>query len=248
MKAVILIHGFLTNYNDFKNIVPYLEKVYNKVYLYVVPGHTIPPHYRQFKVDETFNTLLKAYDELAEAYQVIDCIGFSMGGALATYLQSVREIRKLVLLAPANKYLNFALLHNRLHFIKAVKKEAKAAHNKEYEIKSLETLSYNDKLSLHMMMTELLPNYTPHNLTTFRNIVKRCNDELITITAPVLIIWGRLDQLVPFSSAKYLYDIAINKKDLVIYDDISHLMLASENYQKIVNRIMKFLEDDINER
>lgn len=99
-----------------------------------------------------------------------------------------------------------------------------------------------------MMMTELLPNYTPHNLTTFRNIVKRCNNELITITAPVLIIWGRLDQLVPFSSAKYLYDIAINKKDLVIYDDISHLMLASENYQKIVNRIMKFLEDDINER
>ncbi len=243
MEAVILIHGFLTNIDDFKNLVPYLESKYDKVCLCTIPGHTIPPKYKLFNVNDTFKTILETYDNLTLEYDEIDCIGFSMGGALATYLQSVRNIRKLVLLAPANKYLNFSLLHNRLQFIKKVKKESKIREDLDYKKEELNILTYNDKESLKIMFKELLPNYTPHNLQTFIKIVKKCNKELITISVPVLIIWGKLDQLVPYGSVKYLYDIAISKKELIIYDDISHLMLNSENYQKIVDDIMKFLKE-----
>lgn len=243
MKGIILIHGFLTNIDDFKNLIPDLEIEYDEVCLYTVPGHTIPPKYKLFNVNDTFNTLLDTYDRLALSCEEIDCIGFSMGGALATYLQSVRDIRKLVLLAPANKYLNFSLFHNRLQFIKKVKKESKLRDDLSYKKEELDILTYNDKESLKIMLKELLPNYTPHNLQTFMQIIKKCNKELISISVPVLIIWGKLDQLVPQNSVKYLYDIAINKKELIIYDDISHLMLNSENYQKIVNDIMKFLKE-----
>ena len=85
-------------------------------------------------------------------------------------------------------------------------------------------------------LKELLPNYNIHNLKTFMDIVKICNKELLAITCPTLIIWGKLDQLVPYNSVKYLYDISLNKKELVVYDDISHLMLLSENNQKIIDK------------
>ncbi len=243
MKAVILIHGFLTNYLDFAPIIPYLEKEYDYVSKYIVPGHDIPPNYKLFRVKDTFDTLLKTYDELKKDYKDIDVIGFSMGGALASYLQSVREVSKLVLLSPANKYLNFSLLHNRLqfrHLLNTISDKQEKELNKEI-------FNNNDKVAMKMMLKELLPNYNIHNLKTFMDIVKICNKELLAITCPSLIIWGKLDQLVPYSSVKYLYDISLNKKELVIYDDISHLMLLSENNQKIIDKIMYFLKDDINE-
>lgn len=233
MKAIILIHGFLTHVNDFKNIVPELEQLYDEVCLFEVPGHSIPPNYKKFKVKDTFNKLLAYYDDLEQKYDTIDLIGFSMGGALACYLQSVRKIGKLVLLAPANKYLNFSLLHNRLQLFKKIKK------NKL----ELENIMKDDKKAINIAFTRLFPHYSVHNIQTFMNIIKICNKELIAITEPVLIIWGKLDQLVPYSSIQYVYDLAINKKELVIFDDISHLMLESEKYQEINAKIIKFLKE-----
>lgn len=234
MKAIILIHGFLTNKDDFKNIIPELDKIYDYVCLYEVPGHTIPPNYKKFRVNETFETLLECYDNLALDYDEIDCMGFSMGGALGTYLQSKRRINKLVLLSPANKYLNFKLFHNRLQLFKKIMKEKNKA--------DLKAVLTDDKKALSSAFTRLLPHYSVHNLQTFRKIIKICNQELLAITSKVLIIWGKLDQLVPYSSVKYVYDLAINERKLVILDDISHIMLQSENYQKISDEILKFLK------
>ena len=234
MTTIILIHGFLTNKDDFKNIMNDLNKLYDYVAVYEVPGHTIPPNYKLFNVKDTFKTLLNFYDELALKFDTIDCMGFSMGGALATYLQSVRKINKLILLAPANRYLNFKLLHNRLYFIKKIRKE-----RNKFE---LNNLNADDKAAFNLAITRLIPHYSIHNLQTFRKIIAICNKELIAITCPVLIIWGKLDQLVPFNSVSYVYDLAINERELVVYDDISHLMLESKNYQKINDKIIDFIK------
>ncbi len=234
MTTIILIHGFLTNKDDFKNIMNDLNKLYDYVAVYEVPGHTIPPNYKLFNVKDTFKTLLNFYDELDLKFDTIDCMGFSMGGALATYLQSVRKINKLILLAPANRYLNFKLLHNRLYFIKKIRKE-----RNKFE---LNNLNADDKAAFNLAITRLIPHYSIHNLQTFRKIIAICNKELIAITCPVLIIWGKLDQLVPFNSVSYVYDLAINERELVVYDDISHLMLESKNYQKINDKIIDFIK------
>ena len=45
-------------------------------------------------------------------YDDIDVYGYSLGGVIACYLQSIRKINKLVLLAPAYKYLNFKKYNN----------------------------------------------------------------------------------------------------------------------------------------
>ena len=172
MKCVLLIHGFLTNEHDFDNIIPNLKEKYDYVCLYIVPGHETPPHYRDFKVKNTFKTLLDCYDKLAETYEVIDCIGFSMGGALATYLQSVRTIHRLVLLAPANKYINLQLFHNRIKYLASSKQELRKAKVNDPKIyayiqENLEALANDDKKALEIGFRQLFPHYSVHNISTF---------------------------------------------------------------------------------
>lgn len=246
MKAIMLLHGFLTNIHDFDPIVPLLEEEYDYVDLFVVPGHTETPDYKKFDADLTFNQLLANYDKIAKKYDRIDCIGFSMGGALATYLQSVRKIDNLVLLAPANKYLNFSLIHNRIKYRQTKLSEMrKVKHQDEmlYNLikDKLKEMKIDDKTALNMGFNDLFPNYNYHNLTTFMNIINRCNKELISIDTRVLIIWGKLDQLVPYSSIEFVSNLAINEKEAIIYEDISHLMLRSENKDKIIKSILEFL-------
>ena len=251
MKAVILIHGFCTNTKDFDNILPYLEPLYDKVMEYIVPGHQIPPKYSEFKVKTTFSSLVECYDSLALDYDTIDCIGFSMGGALATYLQSVREINRLVLLAPANKYLNFNILASRIKYkVDSFNKLVKTKHVNDVAYKqierNLESLGEDDRAAIKLAVTELFPHYSPRNLTTFISIINRCNKELIEINPPTLIIWGKLDQFVPRASIDYLESLATNECKVVIRDDLSHLMLRSVKYKEIIEIIVKFLKEEGN--
>ena len=62
--------------------------------------------YNNFNSKDTFKCVLDAFDYLKKNYEDIDVLGYSMGGALATYLSSVRKFNKLILLAPANHYFN----------------------------------------------------------------------------------------------------------------------------------------------
>lgn len=250
MRAIILIHGFLTNIEDFKTIIPDLEKMYDHVERYVVPGHTVPPKYRHFNVNDTFDTLLSTYDKLDQEYDIIDCIGFSMGGALACWLQSVREINQLVLLAPANKYFNFDLFNNRNKY--KSEKKSNISYNKKNDLdystyeSDLQKLANDDRASAEIAIKMLIPHYSIHNLSTFTSIVKRCNKELIAITCPVLLIWGKLDQFVPEASINYLYNLSLNKRKKMIYDNLSHLMLASEMGEVIKKEILNFLKENNN--
>ncbi len=249
MKAVILIHGFCTNELDFGPIVPELEKIYDRVYLYIIPGHQIPPKYSEFKVKPTFENLLAAYDKLEAEYDTIDCIGFSMGGALATYLQSVKKIHRLVLLSPANKYLNFNLFSNRIKYkteCYAILKKAKNNQEELYErvANKLKNLNEDDIKAVKLGLKELLPHYTIRNVSTFASVINRCNKELININPPTLIIWGKLDQLVPQASIEYLESIAVNTCKIVIMDGLSHLMLRSSKAEKIMKIVLKFLKEE----
>lgn len=247
MRCVLLIHGFLTNEHDFDNLIPSLEPLYDYIHLYIAPGHETPPNYREFTVDETFKTLLDCYDELSLKYDEIDVIGFSMGGALATYLQSVRIVDRLVLLAPANRYMNFQLFHSRMKYIASSKQELKRTKQidpKVYEFiqANLDALAKDDKKALEIGFKQLFPHYSLHNLSTFMTIIKRCNQELISIDTPVLIIWGKLDQFVPEASIDFLEDLIISSSKVVKVDNLSHLMLRSENYQYLVDLILDFLK------
>lgn len=246
MRACILLHGFITNKDDFLPLIDILDEIYDEIINEDLPGHKSAESYDNFTVDAVFSHVLNTYDELAKVYSSIDCIGFSMGGALATYLQSVRKIDNMVLLSPANKYLNFRYVLNKAYFrYKMLTKKLSNITNKEKSSvdERIEKVRADDLKSFKMAIKRLIPNYTIRNLATFSKIVKKCNEVLEDIKPKTLIIWGQLDQLVPKESVLYDYSICKNKKSkLLMVEDLSHLMLRSRDIEKIQNEVAIFLK------
>lgn len=252
MGAILLLHGFLTDYRDFDLIIPALNKEYEYVSLYTFPGHlsleTGTTDFAKFTVEDTFKTVESEMEALLNKYDFVDILGFSMGGAVATYLASKYNVRKLVLLSPANKYLNFSLPLNRIsYFVKTVLERITSTKLTLEEKKELDekmgAVRVDDVRSINMAFKKLIPNYNFHTLSTFIKIVRECNLNLTSINCPTLVIWGELDQLVPKKSIDGILKIVeSDDKNVIIYKDISHLMLASKHANKIVKDILGFLK------
>jgi esterase/lipase len=248
-SAVILIHGYITSPNDFLSLYESLYNKYDYVHKVTLPGHDDNSNYKNFKFLPTIDLLLDTYYKISKEYDKIDLIGFSLGGALASALACKFKFNKVVLLAPCNKYLRLGFLGQYFKMRRYYKKEYKnyKKQNKVIEAKKYLELAKdtkkNNELSIKLGLFHLIPHYTPRTIMVFRKLVKWSNNSLKKNDSKTLIIWGKLDQLVPYSSLVYLSKYFMNCKK-IIYEDISHLMLGSVNYQKIVDDIMEFLEDE----
>ena len=70
-----------------------------------------------FTLDNMKVLLDETLPKLCERFDKVDVIGFSLGGAVAKYLAQSVSIHKLVLIAPAVKYLQNPVLTERLNYI-----------------------------------------------------------------------------------------------------------------------------------
>lgn len=239
MKAAFLLHGYATTTDDFKSIIPFLSKNYDAIFSDNLPGHGDKSSPDAFTVNNVFDCVNKKFDEVAEEYNEIDVYGFSMGGAIASYLASNKKVSKLILLAPANAYLNVRVLFSK---VKTEMAYYFAQINDEDAFLKKELYKINNKRSRDMMLKKLLPNYSVATMITFARIIKRCNDGLKENNTKTLIVWGELDQLVPKRSIDILQKYFTNTQ-LAIMPELSHLMLYSRNYRRIIKHIEKFVEE-----
>lgn len=239
MKAAFLLHGYATTTDDFKSIMPFLNKNYDAVFSDNLPGHGENSSPDAFTVSNVFQCVNDNYDKVAKEYDSIDVYGFSMGGALASYLASNKKVNKLILLAPANAYLNVRMLFSK------VKKEMEyyfALTNDEDAFIKKELYKINSRRSRDMMLRQLLPNYSLSTMITFARIIRKCNDGLKENDTKTLIVWGELDQLVPKKSIEIIQEYFHNSQ-LVVMPELSHLMLYSRNYRSIIKEVEKFVEE-----
>lgn len=63
-KAIILLHGFLSDQSDFDPIMPDLETRYDYIERFVYPGHHDDESYENFNDEETFFRLEKCFEQL----------------------------------------------------------------------------------------------------------------------------------------------------------------------------------------
>jgi len=108
-KPIVLVHGFALNHNMWRNQVPYLKEHGYRVVAIDLRGfgNSDQP---QGKYDyETWaNDLGKVLDQLES--RNITLVGYSMGGAIATYYMTTRPdppVERLVLVAAAGPYMSF---------------------------------------------------------------------------------------------------------------------------------------------
>ena len=248
------IHGFMTVKEDFGRLYDYLD-CYDEVLAMETPGHNGDSKLDEFNMEDTFKTVLSCYDKLRAKHDTVDVVGFSMGGALTTWLCGQRDVHRVVLLSPANKYLNFLMpfetvkLYNE-HSLKPLldKKSKQTLEEKQYEIKKFfSTYFENVAATLKVLIGNVHEerNLTPRIYNEFRKIIKQCNkmvEEHSPIQTPTLVLWGKLDELVPHRSVKYILEHFINSENKV-YDDIGHAMLYTNHDDMLITDIMQFLTE-----
>jgi len=249
-KAIMTIHGFLTDTKDFGRLYDYLD-FYDEVVPCEVPGHNGEVDFSKFTVDSTITEITSCYDNLREKHEEVDVIGFSMGGALASYLCALRDVHKCVLLAPANKYLNPRFIFDAMkYYIGFQHKTYKTSEGKFRERmtavrEGMQPYRRNISACMKLEFDRILPNLNRHTYTVFSKLMTMVNktiDNSENIITPSLIVRGDLDELVPRSSVEYLMKHFTDCK----YDqleDIGHGLLYTNRDNVLIQKIVEFLSN-----
>ena len=250
-KAAMTIHGFLTVKEDFGRLYDYLD-FYDEVKAVELPGHNgLSPDFKQFTAEATFKVVLDTYDELAKSYDCIDVMGFSMGGAIATWLASVRKVNRLALVSPANKYINASLPIAFGKFfgelgIKAFREtDGKLKDKFDATGKAWSPYIENVHTANKIAKERTFRYMTPRTFSVFRKIIKDCNAVVESTSpndTPAFILWGKLDELVPERTVKYLTQYFLQTQ-VKIYPDVGHSMLYTNLDDVIIHDIVEFLTD-----
>ena len=167
-----------------------------------------------------------------------------MGGAISTYLATQHKFGKIVLLAPANRYINGAVGFSRTKlYFDYLKDRITSKQEKMLELRK--EVIWDDKKSMDMAVKRLLPNYTPKSLIQFTQVIDYCNSKLddVILESPALILYGTIDPLVPKSSIEYIKKHTKIHKVKVL-NGISHLMFHSKNVRELTEMILNFLSKE----
>ena len=153
---------------------------------------------------------------IRNGYNKIYLIGHSMGGVIATYLAyKYKEVKKLVLAAPAFQYLK--VIKDDLNIGKSLKIAPKII--KEYG---------SDEVIARML------KFNVSVIKEFMTLVKEYYDYPKYIICPTLIIQGKKDSLVPMESSEYVYkSIKSKKKKFIVLESVTHDIFRDELFKKI---------------
>ena len=232
-KAILLIHGFAGGNYDYNSLGNDLE-LYNSfdVFTFTLPGH------ERMIIDKVTweDWIKKAEDEIEKIinanYKEVYVIGHSMGGVIASHLASkYKEVKKLVLAAPAFHYLAFK--GDKVDVIESIKKLPNLFKNYAPE----EVLSRIFKI----------PAPT---IKEFMKLVEEHTKDIKDITCPTLILHGEKDDIVPVDSVQYVYDNIKSKSvTLIELHSLTHDLFMNDRYDEVRDIIVKFFRSiPINEK
>lgn len=232
-KAILLIHGFAGGNYDYNSLGNDLE-LYNSfdVFTFTLPGH------ERMIIDKVTRKdwIKKAEDEIEKIinanYKEVYVIGHSMGGVIASHLASkYKEVKKLVLAAPAFHYLAFK--GDKVDVIESIKKLPNLFKNYAPE----EVLSRIFKI----------PAPT---IKEFMKLVEEHTKDIKDITCPTLILHGDKDDIVPVDSVQYVYDNIKSKSvTLIELHSLTHDLFMNDRYDEVRDIIVKFFRSiPINEK
>lgn len=223
-KAILLIHGFAGGNYDYNSLGNDLE-LYNSfdVFTFTLPGH------ERMIIDKVTREdwIKKAEDEIEKIinanYKEVYVIGHSMGGVIASHLASkYKEVKKLVLAAPAFHYLAFK--GDKVDVIESIKKLPNLFKNYAPE----EVLSRIFKI----------PAPT---IKEFMKLVEEHTKDIKDITCPTLILHGEKDDIVPVDSVQYVYDNIKSKSvTLIELHSLTHDLFMNDRYDEVRDIIVKF--------
>ena len=225
-KAILLIHGFAGGAYDYGNLPNDLEFVNNyKVFTYTLPGHDKAIINKVTKDDWIKMSEMQIEKIIKHGYKEIYVIGHSMGGVIASYLASkYKQVKKLVLAAPAFHYLAFK--GDKVDVLESIKKLPNLFKN------------YNPEEVLSRLFKVPAPT-----IREFMKLVEEHTGDVKNITCPTLILHGDKDDIVPYDSVLYVYDNIKSKSvTLIELKTLTHDLFMNGRYEEVKGLILKFFK------
>lgn len=226
MIGCLVIHGFTGGPHEVDPLANYLKE--NTDWHLEVP--TLPGHGRKLNLQDTTykDWIIAAETELKKmrgSFERIYLIGFSMGGMIAAYLAAKYSIAKLVLLAPARKYLSFKQIAHDIGEVVEDRVKGTLEENQLYT-------HYKKKLGMVPMKANL----------EFMKLVRYTKGYLSEVKAPVLIAQGKQDGLVPYKTVYSLdKELSSAEKELILFESSRHLLCLGEDKDTLNQMVYRFL-------
>ncbi|MGG0658155.1 alpha/beta hydrolase [Rummeliibacillus pycnus] len=226
--GVLCLHGFTGGAYEIKAFSDYLEQYTEwKIYVPILSGHGEKLNLDLFTAEHWLMDAEIAYKRLFKEVDEIFIIGFSMGGIIAMYLALRYKVKALVLLSPAARYIRTMQFVTDLNglfmdFMHGDHKENEFF--KLYERKVIDVPIASAK--------------------EFTRLVHKMSPYYEKITVPVCLVQGEKDELVPYTTADFLYNkIASKKKELITTPDGKHLICYCEDAEKWFKKALDFLNN-----
>lgn len=226
MIGCLVIHGYTGGPYEVEPLVDYLKQQTDwDIVVPTLPGHGMKLELENVSHKKWLRTAEDVMEDLQSKYETIYVIGFSMGGMIAAYLAGKYKIDKLVLLAPAGKFLSFKQMTLDLGEVISDGFRGKLKENANY-------LHYKNKIRQVPLKANL----------EFIKLVRYTRGSLKNIQSPVFIAQGQQDSVVPPSTVHYLdKEILSEQKEVVLFENSRHMICHGDDKDTLNTMIGDFL-------
>lgn len=230
MKGCLIIHGYTGGRYEVAPLAQYLkERTDWCIEVPLLPGHGKELDLENVTYDAWIDTAEKAFKKLQEKCNEVYVIGFSMGGMIAAYLAALYEIDRLVLLAPARRYISFKHLSSYIRELIGDGFKGKLEENKLYD-------HYKSKAGMVPFRANL----------EFMKLVNKTKQYLSDVQSPVFIAQGKQDMIVPESAAHSINkEIGSEYKEVILFEQSKHLICLGDDKDVLNKKILTFLTQEI---
>ncbi len=227
--GVLFIHGFTGGPFEVRPLINYVRsKTDWLISVPTLPGHGVKLELRKASANTWLMEAELAIRKMAQQVDRVIVVGFSMGGLIAMYLALRYKVDKLVLLSAAAKYISPRILLGDLGILLTESIRKKYPPNTFYHL-------YDYKLT-----------HTPFRATLeFLRIVKTVEPYYERIQAPVCIVQGMKDGIVPFTAAEHLYKKIGSEKKVFIKSPFGkHHICYSNDCDNWFHEVLAFMQEN----
>ena len=227
-KGCLLLHGFTSCPFELRLLGDHLNNAGYTVSIPLLPGHgTTPLDLKRLSWMDWHIAAKEALFELRKKCKPLYVIGLSMGGSLALHLAAHYKVDGIVALAPG------LFLKNRLsylsHFLYPFYPYSKKWLGPDIQADT-ETLSYG-KIPVK-------------SISQLLKMFKHLLDDLIDITAPLLIIYADQDHVINSESAHRIYrDVSSQNKRIINLKKSYHIITLDVEKEKVFRETTNFLRE-----
>jgi len=227
MVGCLLIHGYTGGPYEIEPLADYIKTHTNwQVEIPTLEGHGRELHLKDVSYEVWIEDALRAYEKLQEGCETIYVIGFSMGGMIASYIAANYKVDKLVLLAPARKFISVKYISYYFGELIADSVRGELKENDRY-------LHYKDKVGEIPFTANL----------EFIKLVNFTKPHLKDINVPVFIVQGKMDGMVPYKTVLLLQEeIGKDQTEVVLFDQSDHHLCLGDDAPVIHQLVQQFLE------